>query len=566
MMKLIKQLIPFAVLAVVLYLIWRYAVGLPADTQVEALIRVIPIFLAIAFFSLIALLVVNRKEIRSAFAGVSRKVWAAVFIIFVIAMFMHAFVAPLTHRVYFDEDIYANIGQNILLEGKGILCNRGVLEPQPHCYEYILNKQPMGHQFLFSVVYAIFGVNELPLHIMTMLLGALASVFLFTTAYLLTKRTDVGLFAALMLALTPVVIQWSATISAETYLLFFSLMSMTFLLIYVQQAKQKISMLLLAAVSFAYTLQLRPEGYLILIPAALVLVFYDKNLKEKIGKLSFVVPIAVMFLLAMPTIIHTTSAINRDPWGSDNGHVFGLEYLNNNISVNTGFFFENSHFPMIFTLLAFLGGAVVLWKKDYKLASLLLVWFFVFFIIYGLFYAGSFEYGVDERFSDTLYPALLIFAGIGVYSIKDLLVRKTKLSKNAAFVLLSIVLVVVFIPFYSFTSQIGEQATVARVQHDFAYSIRSEIPKNCIIMDHVPSIWLVMGYPSMQTWFGQNQEVMDWAFNTTDCVMFYEAYWCGAEPYKSTVCKYMHDNYNLTEFKSVNVLDRTLILYNVTRK
>ncbi len=560
----LQSLAPLAVLVIILYLIWTYFKNLPATELTEGLIYAIPIALAIAFFSLIILIIMNRKEILKSFAEVKRKVWVALLIIFLISISLNAFVAPMTHRVYFDEDIYANIGQNILQEGKGILCNRGL--PEGECFEYILNKQPMGHQFLYAVTFAIFGVNELPAHILTMLLGALSCVFLFTTAYLLTKRADIGLFAALMLALTPVLIRWSATMAAGTFLLFFSLMSMTFLLIYIKQNNQKTKTLLLAAVSFAYALQLRPEGYLLLIPAALALIFYDKNLWKKINKLSFVIPIAILFLLIMPTVIHTTAAINKDPWGTDNGKVFSTEYLNNNVSVNTSFFVENTRFPMIFTLLALLGGAIAILKKQYKFTILLATWFFAFFIIYGLFYAGSFNYGVDVRFSQTLYAPLLIFGAIGLYSIKNAIVKKLHINKNIVFAILAIILIVIWIPFYGYSSTIGEQARVARAQHDYAYEIQNEIPKNCLIMNHVPSMWLVMGYPSMQTWFGQNKPVMEWAFNQTDCIMFYEAYWCGSEPYKSTVCKSMHDNYNLELFKQKNLTDRNITLYRVYEK
>ncbi|MEM5868898.1 MAG: hypothetical protein QXL09_03035, partial [Candidatus Aenigmatarchaeota archaeon] len=63
-----------------------------------------------------------------------------------------------------------------------------------------------------------------------------------------------------------------------------------------------------------------------------------------------------------------------------------------------------------------------------------------------------------------------------------------------------------------------------------------------------PSIFLVAGRKSLQTWYAQDARVVANIFNETNCVMWLEGVWCLFEPFKSSVCKYMHDNYDLEIF------------------
>ncbi|MFH1421031.1 MAG: glycosyltransferase family 39 protein [Candidatus Aenigmatarchaeota archaeon] len=565
MHSMVKKLVPIIIIAIVFLLAWQYIKELPSSALTDSLIWMIPLFLAIDFALLIVTLVWNRKELRNPFRNISKRTLIALLLIFILALSLRAFLAPVTHRVYFDEDIYANIGQNILHEGNAILCNRGT---QEHCYEYILNKQPIGHQFLFAVTYMFFGVNELLLHALTMLLGALSAVLVFAITYLLFKRKDIAIFSALLMALTPVAVQWSATIAAEPYFLFFALLSVLMFLIYFENQKTKTLWLSIAALTYA--LQIRPDGYLLLIPIALLFLLFDKELFKKIYKPKFIVPIAVMLILIMPTAIHTTAALASDPWGSG-GKVFSGEYLEKNLSDNTMFLFENTRWPIVYTLFAILGAAALLFSKHKKLLLVLGAWFFAFFLIYGFFYAGSFNYGVDVRFSLTLYPALVIFAAYGFAALKDLLKKITNWRNDFFNVVIIAVIALLFLPFASYVSAIGNQAIIAREQHDFGFAeLDKIIDDKCIVMNHVPSMWLVMGKTSMQTWFGQNQPIMDWAFNITDnCVYFYEAYWCGTEPYKSSVCNHMHSAFDLTQIAQTSAVEGTLrniTLYRVNRK
>jgi len=144
------------------------------------------------------------------------------------------------------------------------------------------------------------------------------------------------------------------------------------------------------------------------------------------------------------------------------------------------------------------------------------------------------------------------------------------ITRNGLPILFLLVLVFAFFYFSSLSSIITPydigRFSGARVYHDFAVATAETLDNNCYILTHVPSVYLVMGKNSLQTWFGENKTVMGKIFNETDCVMFDEGFWCTLEPYKSSVCKYMHDNYDLTVYAKTIAEGHEFIFYKVTLK
>ena len=110
---------------------------------------------------------------------------------------------------------------------------------------------------------------------------------------------------------------------------------------------------------------------------------------------------------------------------------------------------------------------------------------------------------------------------------------KVLLSKNIRFILVP-----------------DKQAQYARDMHDLLVMPNMDsIPENCYVLTHNPSIFLVEGRNSLQTWFGLDDRVMNDVFEKTDCVMWLEGAWCAVDPrFKKGICKSMHDKYKLTIF------------------
>ena len=55
------------------------------------------------------------------------RAWALALLV-VAAAALVIFAAPQVHRIYYDEDIYANVGQNIALTHQAAMCNYGTFE------------------------------------------------------------------------------------------------------------------------------------------------------------------------------------------------------------------------------------------------------------------------------------------------------------------------------------------------------------------------------------------------------------------------------------------------------
>ena len=76
-----------------------------------------------------------------------------------------------------------------------------------------------------------------------------------------------------------------------------------------------------------------------------------------------------------------------------------------NLRVNGWFYLADARFPPPYTLLALLG---LFWRRAEAGRSRMALYFLLFFGIALLFYAGSYDYGADVRYSLATYPPLTI--------------------------------------------------------------------------------------------------------------------------------------------------------------
>jgi len=275
-------------------------------------------------------------------------------------------------------------------------------------------------------------------------------------------------------------------------------------------------------------------------------------------------------------------AVRNHNWGSNEGPKVGVEYAKNNFKDNTNFFVENKRFPMLFTLLGILGFFYSL-VNHRKNTLFLFIWLAVFFVIFVSFYAGSFNYGQDDRFSLMVIGPVLIFGGVGLSLISDIVlvvayyarnlvsrrVWKLDLSGNAktlswqSFVVVCIVGVLTVYSsagFYDYITTFGEKSWDSRVVHHFAFN--TTVPEDCYVLTHIPTMFLFQGYNSIIIHAIKNKNRYDELLNKTDCLIFYEEYWCvNSETYREGICKHVHENFNLTVYRSVKARDKEFSFY-----
>ncbi|HDM05773.1 MAG TPA: phospholipid carrier-dependent glycosyltransferase [Candidatus Aenigmarchaeota archaeon] len=521
----------------------------------EKLAQVEPIFLLVNFSLLVAFLFLNVKNFKLVFKNLKRWSIVSLTLTVTLALILRIFVAPRTHRLFFDEDIYLEIGKEILERGKGSLCNYG---DSKGCYAYDLMKWPNAYPFLLALSYFFFGISEDVGFNLVLFLSILAVVFIFLASYLLFDDEKIALLSALFLTLTPIHMMWSNTAASEPVLLSFLTFSVLCFLVSFKVDDWKAHAL--AILSLAFAIQVKTDAIVSLALFPLMCFLLDEKLKEKILSLRYSFLWLVFLLLITPYLTHVYYAHRTETWGA-NGKKFGLEYARRNIPENLIFWitgYPTIEHPFLFTFFAFFSILEI--KKKRKEIVFLSSWFLIFFFLYAFFYAGSVRYGVDVRYTLSYYPAFILIAGYGT----------RKFIKGKISFLLLIIITILSSTLY--LNSVGtpaeriEEAKQARHYHDFAINFSKNLEDDCYILSHVPSMYLVNGKNSLQTWFGQNNKVMDELFNKTDCIIFDDGFWCQLEPYKSTVCKHMFNAYKLTKLKSTKIDNNEYTFFKVGRR
>jgi 4-amino-4-deoxy-L-arabinose transferase-like glycosyltransferase len=199
----------------------------------------------------------------------------------IVGLLLVSQVAPQIHRIYYDEDIYANMSQNIACTNQAGMANYGTFEYGEYFVHWLLyNKDPAGWPFLMSMVFQLFGVNETFTFYLNNVLYAGGIVIVFFIAKLLTGGLWFpALLAALVYALVPHNLIWANTISPENAAAVFGGLAVLSALYWLKTREAR--RLFLSAVVIPFACNMRPESSLIalVIMAAIALnIFADRDL------------------------------------------------------------------------------------------------------------------------------------------------------------------------------------------------------------------------------------------------------------------------------------------------
>ena len=543
----------FSIFTTILYVTFN-----PQLIQVgkEELIKISPYFLASNFILFIGLLIFTLPEIKKATRKVRRKTWLFLAIILIVGFSLREFIVPHTHRVFFDEDLYLGVANSLATEFRNILCNYGT---PTHCIEGILNKDPSGFPFLASILFKLFGPNEEMIFQLSVFFTTLSILFMFLFTYFHFQDESIALFSALLFSLTPVHLVWSGSVATEIYFTFFSLVSLSAMALFIR--KQNYILFLLSLSAAAYAAQIRPEGILFMAIPMLYIFLTHRKIKKLFLSNAFWLSCLFVLLLLFSQLIQL-SLFKHEDWGAPGGRKFGLDYFKQNLEDNIMFWFQGKMHPISFSALCVL-GAIFLFRKDKKMLFFLLLWFMMYFVLFTSFYAGSvLSGGIGSRYVVMYITPSIILSAFGLNEIFRIV------NKKVAFLILIFILISLY-PTLPFITTADKQAQYVREMHDFVMSKMDEIDSHCWVLTHNPSIFLVAGKNSLQTWFGSNKKVMESIFNESDCIMWLEGAWCLFEPHKSNVCKYMHDNYKLEVFARLvreENPEQVFTLYKVYRK
>jgi hypothetical protein len=397
-------------------------------------------------------------------------------------------LAARTNRIFYDEQIYQNVGQNLADLHRAQLCNDGTLDRgRLRCSSAEYNKQPYAYPHLLSLAYRAAGVGTMPAFVINAVAMGLSICFVYMLVTIVFEDRVAAFFAALLLALTPQQLIWSASAAVEPSASAACLAALLAAACFVR-LKSTVS-LVGAAVAAAYAIQFRPESLLI-VPVMALLVWQRAPEEFERPRLWWA---SLAFLVLGAVHLAHTAAVRNEGWGTTQARM-SLDYMATNIRANGWFYVADARFPALYTLLAVIG----LFGWESKRGRLtLLGYFLLFFVVALLFYAGSYDYGADVRYSLATYPPLAMLGGLGLARLADLF-RRGRFGRLAVPVL-SVALALQFLWYLPAIRSMDDGAWAARADVRFAQSLVSDLPSNAYVLTQNPGMFQVWGVNAGQT-------------------------------------------------------------------
>jgi hypothetical protein len=430
----------------------------------------------------------------------------------------------------------------------------------------------------------------------------------FLSGYLLFEDYYAALYSALILSLTPEVMMWCNTVAVEPSAMFFPALAVLGTLFFLKT--RNTAAFFMTGVVTAFAIQFRPEAVMICAVIGLLIIFRGGDeLKRK----RFYLLAALFLVLIIPLAVHLW-AVRELGWGSGGNKFFlsakgpwywpgfslDLDGFQNNLKVNTLFYVRNMRFPAVFTALFLLGiflapfkqgmsdkkggAALPIFKRTLlmilcgcrsfmksvtyqgKEKLVLFVWLLLFWGIFILFYAGSYNYGADVRFSLLSAVPIALLAGNGA----SLLALKVKQRLNIHRIdyIIASVIIAFFISFLPFIRAITQEAWAARADHRFARQMAEALPQDSVVLTHNPNMFLLWGKSAAQASLvtEQREYFRSFFFKYKGGIYFHYNFWCNVnDPQQNSFCTNILKRFNCTPVMSFKEKNYKFVLYKVEK-
>jgi 4-amino-4-deoxy-L-arabinose transferase-like glycosyltransferase len=550
----IKRFAMPALLSAALIIVYGIEISKDKARILERLKTLSPLFLEISLALFIILFVLCFKDLIEPFKHipVSARLLLAVLLVFSFALAF--FVAPKTHRIYYDETIYLHIGQSIASTEKAQMVNFGeIRDGKLVARQGEYNKQPNAYPCFLSVFYRIFGRSENLSFLLNNLIFSFSSLLVFGVGYLLCASIRIGLYAAFVFAVIPQNILWHNTTSAEPASTFFIILTILVFLVFLRSGKSRL--LFLTAVGACFMAQFRMESILIFL-LLWILAYLGEPGAFKNPKLFYTIPL-VLFLL-LPHVLHLY-CFQGHPWGTSQDK-FSIFFVRHNLRTNGLFFLDNRDFPAVLTLFFFIS---FFGRSFFKEKIKLLFWLLLFWGVFLFFYAGSYYYGADVRFVLMALPPFSLLAGMGLSYFDGILKKFFKKDYAAA----AVVIAMAFLSFLPEAHAVGEEAWAARADHRYARIMSGSLPEDGFVFTHNPNMFLFWGKSAAQASILAGYEesrLNDVRSQFPGGIFFHYNFWCNVDdPVQQDFCKRILEKFPHREVMKFQERDYTYILYEI---
>jgi hypothetical protein len=459
--------------------------------------------------------------------GVARRDLLPVLLPVALAVGLTVGVAPRTNRIYYDEQIYQNIGQNLADLRRAQLCNDGaIVRGRLQCASGEYNKQPYAYPHALSLVFRIFGVGPTAAFVMNAFATGLSVCFVYLLVMALFDDRLAALFAATVLALTPEQIVWSASAAVEPSASLACLAALLATACFIRS--RRTTALAGTAIATAYAIQFRAESFLI-VPVVLFLIWQRAPEEFTRPRLWWA---GLLFVALAAVHAGHLTAVRNEGWGTTRDR-FSLGYVAANLRVNGWFYLGDPRFPLIYTLLAALG---LTGRRTGAGRGAVALYFLLFVGIAVLFYAGSYNYGADVRYSLATYPPLAILAGLGAARLLRGVMRSEP-GLPAVYSLMAL-LAAQFIWYLPIVGSTADSAVAARADVRFARSLVPDIPDNAYVLTQNPGMFQVWGINAGQISLALNtRRLTELAARYPGGLYLHWNFWCNVpDPVQQGFC------------------------------
>ena len=427
-------------------------------------------------------------------------------------------MAPRTNRIYYDEQIYQSIGQNLADLRRAQFCNDGaIVSGRLQCSSGEYNKQPYAFPHLLSLAFRLFGVGTAPAFGVNALAMCLSVCVVYLLVVMLFADREAAFLAAVLFALIPEQIVWSASSAVEPSASLACVAALLAAACFIRS--RSTAALVGTAVGMAYAIQFRPESLLI-VPVVGLLIW--QRAPEEIARPRLWW--AALLFLALAAV-HTGHmvAMRNEGWGTTEDRL-SFRYVAANLRVNGWFYLGDPRFPLTYTLLAALGLAG---RRAEAGRAAVTLYFLLFFGIALLFYAGSYNYGADVRYSLTTYPPLAILGGLGAARAIRAVTRS---EPGWLAVGVAVALGAQFWWYVPIVRSTADSAVAARADVQFAGSLVPDLPADAYVLTQNPGMFQVWGISAGQISLSLSQpRLRELAARYRGGVYFHWNFWCNVQ-------------------------------------
>lgn len=504
-------------------------------------------------------LVVVTTIVEAPRLAIRRPVVVAALVLAACTWLLTSSVPPRTSRIYYDEQIYQGVGRNLSDLHRAQMCNDGNVEyGRLQCWHGEYNKEPYGYPYLLSLTYRTMGVSDAAAYRFNNLVAGIAVLVTVLLADLLFRDVWIAVLSGLMLAILPMQLTWSGTAAAEPSAALFCA-GAGLAAVHFARVRTTGALVWTIAVS-AFAMMVRPECILIVpvVALAILLLAPDEFRRARLWLGG-----AAGAVVSTLTILHMI-AVRHESWGTP-GPSISWQFAVKNFPTNFWFYFADERFPA-FCGIAAIAGLVLNGRVRERVW--LLGYFLAFWTVFVFFYAGSYNYGADVRYSLMTYVPIAILAGAGLGRLGQFVLGRWpgRWSERRVFGSIAGVVLAQFLWYLPLVRATGEEAWAARADVTYARTFAQSLPPNSFVLTHNPNmfhIWNVgAGQMSMvATDSGRAEQLFS---RYTGGVYLHWNFWCNVhDRVQNSFCRAVLDRFPHDAVDSRRERDYQYVLYRL---